>query len=57
MSHGGHHMHGSIAIFAICAAIAFAFGGRAARVVVGTGLIACALAFAYIAFRIVMGTL
>lgn len=57
MSHRGHNMHGSLAIVAICAAIAFAFGGNAARVVVGAGLIACALAFAYIAFRVVMGTI
>lgn len=53
----GHHGMGGFGLFAFVAAIAFAFGGTAARVVVGTGLIACALAFAYVMFRIVTGTI
>jgi hypothetical protein len=57
-SHGFHHGHGgTLGIFAIVAAIAFAFGIRTARIVVGTVLIVCTLFFAYVMFRVVMGTI
>jgi len=37
---GGHHRHGgAIGVFAIVAAIAFAFGLRTARIVVGAAII------------------
>lgn len=56
MSHN-HHGAGMYGFFAIVAAIAFAFGGTAARVVVGGGLIAVVLAFAYVMLRVIMGTI
>lgn len=49
-------MHHTIGVFAIVSAIAFAFGERTARAVVGTALIVCTLAFMYIMFRIATGT-
>lgn len=55
MSH--HHGHGAFGAFALVAAIAFAFGKRTAQVVVGSVLIVCLLAFAYVMARIVMGTI
>ena len=52
------HSHGSaIGILAIVAAIAFAFGERTARVVVGSALIVAATFFVYVLFRVVMGTI
>ena len=58
MTHGGHHGHGgAFGVFAIVAAIAFAFGVRTARIVVGVALIAGSAFFAYVMFRIVMGTI
>lgn len=52
MSH--HHGHGSsIGAFALVAAIAFAFGPRTARIVVGSVLIGAPLAF--VAFIMVYG--
>lgn len=51
-----HHRHsGAIDAFAIVAAIAFAFGPRAARVVVGGALVVWTALFAWIAIRTVMG--
>lgn len=41
-----HHGHGAFGAFAIVAAIAFAFGPRVARIVVGTVLIGVPLAVA-----------
>lgn len=56
MSH--HHGHGAaIGIFALVAAIVYAFGHTTARVIVGSVLIAGALFFAYVMFRVVMGTI
>ena len=53
-----HHGHsGAIGIFAIVAAIAFAFGARTARIVVGSALLIGAAFFGYILFRVVMGTI
>lgn len=53
-----HHGHsGALGIFAIVAAIAFAFGERTARTVVGGALIIGLACFAYVMFRIVMGTI
>lgn len=50
--------HGGVwGAFAIVAAIAFVFGVKTARVMVGTVLVAGALFFAYVMFRIVMGTI
>lgn len=58
MSYGGHHGHGgAFGVFAIVAAIAFVFGVRTARVVVGAGLILGAAFFAYVMYRVVMGTI
>jgi len=48
-------MHGLEAL-GIITAIAFAFGERTARVIVGSVLIIGALAFAYVIFRIATGT-
>lgn len=56
MTHG-HHSHGGIGLFAIVAAIAFAFGIRTARIVVGTALLVVVACFVYVMFRIVMGTI
>lgn len=52
-----HHHSGAFGVFAIVAAIAFAFGARMARIVVGGSLIAIAVFFAYVMFRVVMGTI
>jgi len=53
-----HHGHGgAFGAFALVAAITFAFGAPVARFVVGSVLILAGLAFAYIAYRIVMGTI
>jgi hypothetical protein len=53
-----HHRHGgTLGIFAIVAAIAFAFGIRTARIVVGSALLISTAFFAYVMFRIVMGTI
>lgn len=53
-----HHGHsGAVGIFAVIAAIAFAFGERTARIVVGSALIIGLACFAYVMFRIVMGTI
>jgi len=52
-----HHGHGgALGAFAIVAAIAFAFGAPVARFVVGSVLIVCGLFFAYVVFRVMMGT-
>lgn len=56
MNHHPHTSHGLVA-FAFVAAIAFAFGLRAARVAVGAVLVVGALVLAYIMFRIVAGTI
>lgn len=48
------HALGAAAIIGL---IAFAFGKRTAQAVVGVVLILCALAFAYVMFRIVTGTI
>jgi hypothetical protein len=54
----GHHKHGgAIGIFAIVAAITFAFGVRTARIVVGSALLIVTAFFAYVMFRVVTGTL
>jgi hypothetical protein len=50
-------MHHAVGVFAIVSAIAFAFGERTARVVVGGALIAMALGFAYIAVRVIEGSI
>jgi hypothetical protein len=49
-------MHHAFGVAFIVAAIAFAFGERTARACVGAGLIAGALGFLYIMFRIVTET-
>lgn len=46
-------MHHAIGLGIVITAIAFAFGVRTAQACVGVGLIAGALAFAYVAFLIV----
>lgn len=57
MTHGHHGHGGAISVFAIVAAIAFAFGVHTARVIVGSALLIGAAFFAYVMFRVVMGTL
>jgi len=53
-----HHRHGgAIGIFAIVAAIAFVFGERTARVIVGSALLIGAAFFGYVLFRVVSGTI
>lgn len=49
--------HHSLGAFAIVAAIAFAFGMRTAQIIVGGVLVAGVLFFAYVMFRVVMGTI
>ena len=44
----GHHRHGGLGAFGLVLAIAFAFGPRVARIVVGSVLIAGAAFFGYI---------
>ena len=55
MTHGYHHA--GLGLFALVAAIAFAFGLRVAQIVVGAALIAGLLFFVYVMFRVVMGTI
>lgn len=50
-------MHHGLGALAIVAAIAYAFGERAARVFVGSVLVAGLAFFGYIMFRIVSGTI
>ncbi len=53
-----HHGHGgAFGIFAIIAAIAFAFGARTARVIVGGALLIGTAFFGYVLIRVVMGTI
>jgi hypothetical protein len=56
MTYMKHHAHG-IGLFAIVAAIAFAFGMRTARIVVGAVLVAGVAFFAYVLIRVAMGTI
>lgn len=49
-------MHAALSFVAIVGLIAFAFGERTARTFVAVVLIAGALGFGYVIFRIVMGT-
>lgn len=49
-------MH-ALAPLVIVALIAFAFGERTARAVVAAGLLVVCAFFAYIMFRVVMGTI
>lgn len=48
---------GALGVFAIVAAIAYAFGNATARVIVGSMLIAALLCFAYVMARIIEGTI
>lgn len=57
MTHHRHGHGGAIGIFAIVAAVAFAFGERTARVVVGSAMLIGAAFFGYVLFRVVMGTI
>jgi len=50
-------MHHGLGVLALVAAIAFAFGERAARTVVGAVLILGALGLLYIAVRVVTETI
>ena len=52
-----NHHSGAFGIFALVAAIAFAFGAPVARFIVGSVLIVGAAFFVYVMFRIVMGTI
>jgi hypothetical protein len=56
VTHSNHH-GGTIGVFAIVAAIAFAFGIRTARIVVGTALLISVACFVYVMFRVVMGAI
>ncbi len=53
MSYHGH----SLGPLLLVAAIAFVFGKRTAQICVGVPLVAGALFFAYVMFRIVTGTI
>lgn len=57
MSYGGHHRYGGVGLFMLVAAITFAFGVRTARIVVGGALLIVTAFFAYVMFRVVMGTI
>lgn len=50
-------MHHALGVGLLVYLIAFAFGKRTARAVVGAALILGTLAFAYVMFRIVGGTI
>lgn len=50
-------MHHAIGLGLLVSAIAFAFGQRTAQAVVGAVLILGALAFAYVMFRVISGTI
>lgn len=50
-------MHQALGLGLLIYLVAFAFGERTARVVVGAVLIIGALAFAYVIFRLVEGTI
>lgn len=51
-----HHSHGGLGIFMLVTALAFAFGPRVARYVVGSVLLAGLAFFGYVMFRIITGT-
>lgn len=53
MSH--NHHGGAFGALAIVAAIAYAFGPRTARVIVGGALLAVLAAFLYVSFLIIAG--
>lgn len=50
-------MHHAIGLGFLILCISFAFGERTAQACVGIGLIVAALAFLYIVFRVVSGTI
>jgi len=50
-------MHHAVGVFAIVSAIAFAFGQRAAQVVVGLALIVMAAAALFVGFLVVTGSI
>lgn len=53
-----HHSHGgALGIFAIVAAIAFAFGERTARIIVGSALLIGAAFFAHIIISVWVETI
>lgn len=58
MTHG-HRSHGggAFSLIALVGAVAFAFGIRTARIVVGSALLVGTAFFGYVMFRVVMGTL
>ncbi len=56
MTHSRHGHGGALGIFAIVAAIAFAFGVQTARIVVGSVLLIGAAFFGYVVIRVWMGT-
>lgn len=54
----GHHSHGGMfGLAAIVYVIAYVFGKHVARCVVGVALVVGLACFAYVMFRIVMGTI
>jgi uncharacterized membrane protein len=55
MSH--HHTGHGFGALVLVGLIAFVFGARVARVVVGSVLVVIVLAFAYVMFRVVTGTI
>lgn len=52
-----HHTPHGLGALALIGAIAFVFGARTARIIVGSVLLAGGLFFAYVMFRIVTGTI
>jgi hypothetical protein len=57
MSHGHHHGGGMFGLAAIIYVIAYVFGKRVAQIVIGTVLLIGSVFFAYVMFRVVMGTI
>jgi hypothetical protein len=58
MSYGGHHHGGGMfGLAAIVYVIAYVFGKHVAQIVVGTAFLIGAAFFAYVMFRVVMGTI
>lgn len=56
MTHGNHH-GGMFGLAAIVYVIAFVFGKHVAQIVVGSVFAIVVMFFAYVMFRVVMGTI
>lgn len=56
MSHGHHGHGGMFGLAALAYVIAYVFGKRVAQIVIGAVFIVGVLCFAYVMYRVVMGT-